>query len=223
MTVLEKAMSIPLFRGHSSEEVEKILRCTGAVVSSFEPGEKILSFGDPISRAGIVITGKAETRRTDTMGHSYAVTVADIGELFGLAVALPDTGDGLTVHAGNKGCEALLIDANTILWGCDSYCDSHKKMMFNLLTMMSGEQLNLLNRLRYVSRHNLREKITSYLTDIHQRAGNREFDVPDDRQGMADLLAADRTALSAELSRMKAAGLIDYRKNRFILRDKFFI
>jgi len=223
MTLFEKALSTPLFRGHRPDEVEKVLRCTGAVVSGFEPGERILSFGDPLIRAGIVLDGSAETVRADAKGNTYTVTSVGKDGLFGLAVALPDMGEGMSVVAGEGGCEAILIDANTIFWGCDNYCDSHKKLMFNLLTVMSGEQLSLMNRLRYVSRHSLREKITAYLTDIYEKAGDREFEVPDDRRGMADILAADRTALSAELSRMKAAGLIDYRKNRFTLRDQFFI
>lgn len=223
MTLLEKAKSLSLFNEHSEEEIGKILRCTGALVSTFAPGERILSFGDPISRMGIVLEGNAETRHTDARGHTYTVTVTEKDRLFGLAVAMSNNSEGLAVYAGEKGCEVIIIDFNTVLWGCEHYCDAHKRMMFNLLSMISREQLSLLNRLKYISRHNLREKITAYLTDIYERSGEKEFDVSHDRQGMADLLAADRTALSAELSRMKAAGLIDYRKNRFILRDNFFI
>lgn len=223
MTLLKKAMATPLFNGHGENDVAKILRCTGALVSSFVPGELIVSFGDPISRMGIVIDGSAETRHTDALGHTYTVTVTEKNRLFGLAVAMATNSEGIAVYAGDKGCEVILIDFKTVLWGCENYCSAHKMMMFNLLAMISGEQLILLNRLKYMSRHNLREKITAYLTDIYQKTGEKEFDIPDDRQGMADILAADRTALSAELSRMKSAGLIDYRKNKFTLRENFFI
>ena len=34
---------------------------------------------------------------------------------------------------------------------------------------------------------------------------------------MADFLSVDRSALSAELSKMKKEGLIDYHKDKFIL------
>ncbi|MCR5254278.1 MAG: helix-turn-helix domain-containing protein [Treponema sp.] len=46
---------------------------------------------------------------------------------------------------------------------------------------------------------------------------NAEFDIPFDRQQLADYLEVDRSALSAELSKMKTAGLIDYWKNHFKL------
>ncbi|MDO4532088.1 MAG: helix-turn-helix domain-containing protein [Coriobacteriia bacterium] len=39
-----------------------------------------------------------------------------------------------------------------------------------------------------------------------------------DRQQLADYLGVDRSALSAELSRMQKAGLIETRRSHFILK-----
>ena len=36
---------------------------------------------------------------------------------------------------------------------------------------------------------------------------------------MADYLNLDRSALSKELSKMKSDGILDYRKNHFVLLD----
>lgn len=36
---------------------------------------------------------------------------------------------------------------------------------------------------------------------------------------MADYLCVDRSALSNELSKMAAEGLIEYKKNRFVILD----
>lgn len=55
----------------------------------------------------------------------------------------------------------------------------------------------------------------SYLNSVSIKTGVREFDIPFDRQQMADYLNVERTALSKELGKMKADGLIDYRKNHF--------
>ena len=46
------------------------------------------------------------------------------------------------------------------------------------------------------------------------------FTVPFDRQGMADYLATDRSALSAVLSKLKQEGEIDYWKREFQLKVK---
>jgi CRP-like cAMP-binding protein len=55
----------------------------------------------------------------------------------------------------------------------------------------------------------------AYLNSIAMKTHRMEFDIPFDRQHMADYLNLDRTALSKELSRMRDDGLITYRKNHF--------
>ena len=61
-------------------------------------------------------------------------------------------------------------------------------------------------------------KVLAYLSDVAERAGKREFDIPFDRQQLADYLGVDRSALSAELSRMQKAGLIETRRSHFVLK-----
>ena len=52
------------------------------------------------------------------------------------------------------------------------------------------------------------------------RENSRSFAIPFDRQQLADYLGVDRSALSAELGRMRAEGLIRFRKNEFeLLRE----
>ena len=60
-----------------------------------------------------------------------------------------------------------------------------------------------------------RLKILSYLSAQARAAGSAEFEIPFSRQQMADYLSVDRSALSAELSRLKAEGLLDYHRNAF--------
>ncbi|WP_367178823.1 helix-turn-helix domain-containing protein [uncultured Slackia sp.] len=59
----------------------------------------------------------------------------------------------------------------------------------------------------------------AYLSSQASTQGSRTFDIPFDRQQLADYLCVDRSALSAELGRMKREGIIDVRKNRFVLNN----
>jgi len=69
----------------------------------------------------------------------------------------------------------------------------------------------------HVAPKTLRGKVLAYLSDQSERAGSRSFDIPFNRQQLADYLGCDRSALSAELSRMAAAGLIATRRSHFEL------
>ena len=46
---------------------------------------------------------------------------------------------------------------------------------------------------------------------MHKKNSN-EFDIPFDRQQLADYLNVERTALSKELGKMRSDGIIEYHK-----------
>ena len=54
-----------------------------------------------------------------------------------------------------------------------------------------------------------------FLLSESKRAGGSEFDIPYDRQQLADFLGVDRSAMSAEISKLRADGVISARKNHF--------
>ena len=57
----------------------------------------------------------------------------------------------------------------------------------------------------------------AYLNSVALRKHSREFDIPFDRQQLADYLNVERTALSKELGKMQADGLIRTKKNHFVI------
>ena len=68
-----------------------------------------------------------------------------------------------------------------------------------------------------MSRRTTREKLLSYLSSESIRQGSLSFDIPYDRQQLADYLCVERAAMSAELSKLQKEGLLTTRKNHFEL------
>ena len=66
----------------------------------------------------------------------------------------------------------------------------------------------------------IRERLLIYLTGQAVRTGSTAFEIPFDRQGMADYLNLDRSALSKELGKMRKEGILDFHKNKFTLYQK---
>lgn len=69
------------------------------------------------------------------------------------------------------------------------------------------------------SKRTTREKLMTYLLIQAKEAGSANFSVPFDRQGLADYLEVDRSGLSAELSKLKKEGILDYYKSDFRLMN----
>lgn len=68
-----------------------------------------------------------------------------------------------------------------------------------------------------MSERSLRDKLVSYLSEQSLNAGSATFDIPLNRQQLADYLSVDRSAMSNELSKMRKDGLLEFKKNHFTL------
>ena len=75
----------------------------------------------------------------------------------------------------------------------------------------------LTRKIDHMGQRSIREKVMAYLSFESERQKKQTFTIPYNRQQLADYLAVDRSALSAELSRMKKDGLIRFEKNCFQL------
>lgn len=75
----------------------------------------------------------------------------------------------------------------------------------------------LMQKMEHITKRSTREKLLSYLSTQAFMKKSSSFDIPFNRQELADYLSVDRSAMSAELSRMRDEGMIDFKKNHFTL------
>ena len=74
--------------------------------------------------------------------------------------------------------------------------------------------------LTITSRRTTREKLIAYLSEQAKKQNRSTFEIPFNRQQLADYLSVDRSALSNELSKMQKEGLIKTERNHFILLEE---
>ena len=83
---------------------------------------------------------------------------------------------------------------------------------------ISDKNRRLVQKLGHMSGRTTRAKLISYLSEEAKRQKSSRFTIPFNRQQLADFLSVDRSAMSAELGRMRDEGMIEFEKNRFTLR-----
>ena len=83
------------------------------------------------------------------------------------------------------------------------------------------KNLQLNDKITHMSKRRTREKLLSYLSSESLRQGSLEFDIPFDRQQLADYLCIERSAMSAELSRLQKDGLLATERSHFRLIAPF--
>lgn len=206
-----------LFRGTTPQEARQMLSCLAAVTRAYQKGETICRAGEQICAAGLVLRGSVTVESDDFWGNRSVLSRAAPGDIFGEAYAcLPEQPLLVSVVAAAN-CEVLFLDMARVMRVCSNACAHHSRIVQNLLALCAEKNLQLSQRMLHTAPKTIRARLLSCFHEMSQRAGSRHFSLPYNRQALADYLNVDRSAMCAELSKMKADGLIDYTKNTVTL------
>lgn len=209
-----------LFRGIEGAELSALLSCLGTKVAKYKKGETIFYFGERIERFGIVLSGQAQVFYDDYYGNRNILAHIDPGNLFGESFANGEIKTLPVSVIATAESEILFIECLKIASPCSKACAFHSKLIQNMLRIVSMKNVSLMQKLEFTSKRTTREKLLSYLSLEAKKAGDSHFSIPFNRQELADYLFVDRSAMSAELSKLRDDGILKFDKNRFeLLRD----
>ena len=214
LSVLKKCA---LFQGLKEKEITKLVTCLGAREKSFQKGEYLYLAGDKCLPA-IVLSGKVQLIKESLFGTATIAASLGVADTFGEALtSTVDPTLPANVYAVTD-CKVLFLSrTDALLCPCKNVCPEHLTFLKNMITSLAERNKFLMRRLGQVTQHTLREKIASYLSEERTRQKSNSLVIPHNRRELAEYLAVDRSALSAELSKMQKEGLITYEKNRFTL------
>lgn len=205
----------PLFSGIDLLELSEMLRCLDGRIVRIAKGSPVFLEGDPAEFVGVVLSGSVQVVRDDFYGNRSVLTAVAPGGLFAEAFACAGL-EALPVSViALQRSAVLLLDCKRVLAGCANACPFHSRLVRNLLQVISQKNLLLTQKIRCMSRKTTRQKLMEYLLDQAKQQGQAEFTIPYDRQALADYLGVERSAMSAEISKLRKEGVLDSRGSRF--------
>ena len=208
-----------LFNHMDAADVGPFLESMGARKRKFTKGSFVFYAGDDIKTIGFVVKGIVHIVQEDYWGNRNILARIQAGNLFGEAfAALPDAQSEVDVIV-TEDAEIIFVDVTKILHGGVVLTPQQGQFVSNLLALMAQKNLILTRKIRYISQRSTRQKLMAYLSDEARSRRSATFRIDFNRQQLADFLSVDRSAMSSELSRMKAEGLIDYKKEKFTLKE----
>ncbi len=213
ISVLEKSR---LFLGMTSRELSSCLESLDAREKKYRKDDVILHAGDQTSNIGMVLSGSVTIESNDVWGNCTVLSHVGKNQYFAETYAL--LGEVLLVDVrANEDCSILFFNIRNLLDGSKKSSSWKEKLLKNILIISSQKNLVLSGRSFHTSPKSCRGRLLSYLNSIALQTDSKEFDIPFNRQQLADYLNLERTNMSKELSRMKDEGLIEYRKSHFKL------
>ena len=193
----------PFFTGLSDCEILSILHCVNAAAISRKRNSYLFRAGDSTEVMGLVVAGCVLVIQEDLWGHRNILSKCHAGDFFGEPYAAsPGAVLNISVVA-DEDCEILFLNVQRLLVSCPTACEHHRKLIRNLVSVLANKILILNDKITHVGKRTTRDKL---------------FDIPFDRQQLADYLCIDRAAMSTEISKLQKEGYIKTNRNHFELR-----
>ena len=209
----------PVFFGLSEDELKAMLECFKARIKTYEDGEMIIRQGDMINNIYLVLEGNVNIEKDSYWGRRIIVTQLGVNDNIALAfVASKNIECSIDAIAVGK-TKLLLLSYEKCTTMCQNVCTKHKLLIGNLFEILSKENIELLQKIENISQKTIREKLLMYFSNEARRNKSNVFEIPFNRQDLADYLNIDRSAMSFELSKMQKDNLIKFEKNKFMLKN----
>ena len=151
-------------------------------------------------------------------GNTNLMTRCHPGDIFGESYAIR-TNCALEVSLyAEQNSTVLYLNVSKMMTLCSRACEFHNQLTRNLLSVLAERNFQLGQKLEHMTKRTTREKLLSYLSSEARRSGSSSFDIPFNRQQLADYLSVDRSAMSNELCHLRDEGLISFQKNHFTVQ-----
>lgn len=214
---LDVLAACPLFEGVSRQDMAAMLQCMQARVVDVPKGGAVFRVDGPAEYVGILLSGGVVVLRDDFDGNRAIQAAMRPGDLFGETFACAGVSRLPVSVEADRPSRVLLIRLKRIIETCPSACGFHNRVVLNLLKVLAAKNLMLNGKLEITSRRTTRDKLLAYLSAQARAAGSDAFVIPFDRQGLADYLGVDRSALSAEIGKLRREGVLESDRSAFRL------
>ena len=198
---------LPVFQGLTEQELHDLEQIGAIRRQKFNKHMTVFHVGDLVHEIGIVLEGSVLIENNDLWGNKSILSRVEKGQVFAESYAFHKV--PLMVDAiADEDSLILFLDVQRLMEEQNAQATWYCKMLKNLLLISTKKNRNLSNRIFCTTSKTVRAT----------KAGSNTFDIPFNRQQMADYLNLDRSALSKELGKMREEGLLTFHKNHFSIK-----
>ncbi len=209
-----------MFSETSEFDCQAMMFCFKTRFKTFDKNEQIVSQGDDMEDVVLIVKGGANVENIDKMGNISILMRLKKGDVYGLESAY--AGDQVFKDSliATEKTLVLFLNKHRLITPCSNRCKRHDMVVKNLMQMIAERNINLLDKLSHMSKKSIRDKLLSYFSSVRKESDSNYFEIPFNKTELANYLSVDRSAMSTELSKMRDEGLIDFEKNKYLLKNK---
>jgi len=206
----------PLFAGLGEADLERLTDVMQARREVYEKGSTLHAAGTPMDRFGILLRGAVQVCVDEIVGNRMIMAEVAPGTSFGESLCFLRTRESPVYIFASEDSEVLWLRTEALTGAEDPF---GVELLRRFTAALAEKNLSMNSRIQVLSKLSLRGKLNAYFTELAAAQGSNVIRLPMNREDTAAYIGVNRSALSRELAKMKAEGLIDYRKHEIrILR-----
>jgi CRP-like cAMP-binding protein len=206
-----------LFEGIPSAKINELFTHLAVRELALKKGEVLFRSGSKITEFAVIISGRLAISSYEADGHRKIVEFLEPMDTVAIALSVADIQSVAISVEARQDSEVILFNANKVLNPAGRPSEEHVRLLRNITKELARKTVLLGRKMRIISTRTTSERLMKYLIEESVRRGSKEFEIPYDRQALADYLCVERSALSAEISKLIDKGVIESRKSHFKL------
>ena len=205
-----------VFRGLPETEFEAALTRGLARGVRYKKGATVAEAESRRTEFMVLLSGRIQGVREQEGGSLDFVQLFVPGEICGLDIVCSATRKCPFRLQALDETDLVFVDYDALFSGKIPSVTG-QKLREGVTQALANESLRRLHKIDVLYRRALRDRVWVYLRNLCILSGSNRIETNMDREQFAQYLGVNRSALSHELSKMRADGLIDFHKGAFTL------
>ena len=203
MTITDKIITNPLFKGLSASDVEALLGSIHSFSRKYKEGNLIVFRDEVCENLMILYQGTAVAEMINNMGKHIIIEKMAPPKLLAPAFLYASQNRYPVDVVAQEDCQTLVIPRDELT----RIMQKNEKLLFNFLEIISAQTVFLSNRVKLYGLNSLKGKIAHFILS-QSTASQKTFKMPFTQQELADIFGVARPSLSRVLSEMVQEELI---------------
>ena len=206
-----------LFEGIPSAKIDELFAHLAVREVALKKGEVLFRSGSKITDFAVVISGQLTISFYEADGHRKILELLEPMDTVAISLAVAEIQSVSISVEARQDSDVILFNADKVFKPAGKPSEEHMKLLRNITRELARKTVFMGRKMRTISIRGTSGRLMKYLIEESVRRGCKEFEIPYDRQALADYLCVDRSALSAEISKLINKGVIEARKSHFKL------
>ena len=206
-----------LFEGIPSAKIDELFAHLAVREVALKKGEVLFRSGSKITDFAVVISGQLTISFYEADGHRKILELLEPMDTVAISLAVAEIQSVSISVEARQDSDVILFNADKVFKPAGKPSEEHMRLLRNITRELARKTVFMGRKMRTISIRGTSGRLMKYLIEESVRRGCKEFEIPYDRQELADYLCVDRSALSAEISKLINKGVIEARKSHFKL------